>query len=107
MKKEYLKIRDDVDLKELEKFGFKFNKGEETNIHSAADRYEYRSDKAGSSISIYCDDYYLKLYRQEPYIFIHKRVLMQDGIEYDLFEIPSIIFDLVQAGLVEKVMEEE
>jgi len=105
MKEEYLKIRDDVDLKELEKFGFKFNKAEKTYIHPKVDNYEYNNEY-GFPVFVYCDDYYIKPDEEEPYIFIHKRALMQDGIEYDLFEIPSIIFDLIQSGLVEKVVEE-
>lgn len=106
MRKEYLKIRDDVNLKQLEDFGFKFNKAEETHIHPKVDNYEHINEY-GFSVLVYCDDYYVKPDGREPYIFIHKRALMQDGIEYDLFEISSIIFDLIQAGLVEKVVENE
>ena len=103
--REYLKIKDDVDLKELEKFGFKFSAAEKTYIHTDVDNYEYNNGD-DFSVLVYCDDYYVKPEGKEPYIFIHKGVLMQDGIGYDLYEIPTIVFDLIQAGLVEKVVEE-
>lgn len=78
-----LKIKDNVDLKELEKFGF----------------IKYRSIEDGEMY--YC------IYN----LFIGKdrRILQEDGInpcksvDYQLSEIEiGIIYDLIQAGLVEK-----
>lgn len=82
-----LRIKDSVDLKELEKFGFMkcLNLGDGEKYWCIAD------------------------------LFIGKdrRILQDDGInlcksiDYKLSEIEvNIIFDLIQAGLVEKVEEE-
>ena len=82
-----LKIKNNVDLKELEKFGF----------------IKYRSIDDGELYWCICD----------LFIGKDKRILQDDGInccksvDYQLSEIEiGIIFDLIQAGLVEKVEEE-
>lgn len=74
-----LKIKDNIDLKELEKFGFKwdenlkeyyiFSKQKDEKLSVAYERYIIIKDFSGFSITVYFD----------------------------------IIFDLIQAGLVEKV----
>ena len=76
-----LKIRDDVDLKELEKFGFK--------------KTEYS---------------YIRNYNREDYtITIEVEFNRRIYIENDFYDndyaclIPNVIYDLIQAGLVEKV----
>ena len=78
-----LKIKDDVDLKELENFGF----------------IKYQSIEDGEMYYCICD------------LFIGKdrRILQDDGInpcksiDYRLSEIEvDKIYDLIQAGLVEK-----
>ena len=81
-----LKIKDSVDLKELEKFGF----------------IKYRSIDDGELYWCICD----------LFIGKDKRILQDDGInscksvDYQLNEIEiGIIFDLIQSGLVEKVKE--
>lgn len=87
-----LKIRDNVDLKELEKFGFKKGK-------------------------IYCFYYYSKdLYKDRVRIAICKplqdfkdKQIFLDCIEDETYiyldEYGEILFDLIQAGIVEKVEE--
>lgn len=82
-----LKIKDDVDLKELEKFGFKENQGKYVKwekcewISEAI--YVYKETK---EILIYLDDEYYKCCCGENVL--------------------NILFDLIQAGLVEKVEEQ-
>lgn len=79
-----LKIKDSVDLKELEKFSLKFN--EENG------RYEY--------IERNCDG--------ETYIFINswnRKILFVQRKNYDNICL-GILYDLIQAGLVEKVEKE-
>lgn len=79
-----LKIKDSVDLKELEKFGLKFN---EKN-----GRYEYIERNYGG----------------ETYIFINswnKKILFVQRENYDNICL-GILYDLIQAGLVEKVEKE-
>ena len=76
-----LKIKDSVDLKELEKTGLKFN--EENG------RYEYIERNSYG----------------ETYIFINswnKKILFVQGKNYDNICL-EILYDLIQAGLVEKV----
>lgn len=75
-----LKIKDNVDLKELERFNLKFN--EENG------RYEY--------VERNCDG--------ATYILINswnKKILFVQGKKYDDICL-KILYDLIQAGLVEK-----
>lgn len=76
-----LKIKDNVDLKELEKFGF--------------EKTEYS---------------YIRNYNREDYtITIEIEFNRRIYIENDFYDndyaclIPNVIYDLIQAGLVEKV----
>ena len=90
MKKEYLKIRNDVDLKELEKFGFK------TQQNSPS--WDY-----GIETSVY--DY------AELSVDYSKEICIYVTTEYRDADIPDELlvklFDIIQAGLVEKVVEDE
>ena len=77
-----LKIKDNVDLKELEKFGF----------YKCVECYKY--DKYDTSFYVYKDT----------------RIIKFDcgdwGLEQDNgAEVIRVLFDLIQAGLVEKVGE--
>ena len=79
-----LKIKEDVDLKELEKFGFEF------------DKYDYYYD--------------FRPYKENDgsYLLIRKdtRELYTDYVELEhIGKAVSILYDLIQAGLVEKVEE--
>lgn len=84
-----LKIKDNVDLKELEKFGF----------HQAQKyAYGYYFRKLGYQCQIaICRDRFNKMDRQ---IFLDCYPEESDDC---LDEYVSILFDLIQAGLVEKV----
>jgi hypothetical protein len=84
-----LKIKDNVDLKDLEKFGFKYKDKtiEEDIIHPY-----YQNE-----------DVYISVEKTKCY---NKRELLFDGRNYwDIPSVPNVIFDLIQAGLVEKVGE--
>ena len=74
-----LKIKEDVDLKELEKFGFEFG-----NIGSRWKK------------SLYVYAVFNKDYRKTMNIKVGKDIVVynQKGLD--------ILFDLIQAGLVEK-----
>jgi hypothetical protein len=74
-----LKIKDSVDLKELEKFGFKYE-------------YEYVTEEQKS-------EFY---YKNGLYIFLGNRKLDDDA--YGIRELETI-YDLIKDGLVEKVEE--
>lgn len=85
-----LKIKDNVDLKELEKFGFK-------KVKEYAYGYYFKDFYNGFRIAI-C----------KPKYDHNDREIFIDTIEelYDVIdEYNKVIFDLIQAGLVEKVGE--
>lgn len=77
-----LKIRDSVDLKELEKFGFKPIYYGINNII----KYEYRHNAYDRSFWIDVDT---------------RRVYLDECYSGDLI----VLYDLIQAGLVEKVSD--
>ena len=74
-----LKIKDNVDLKELEKYGFTFTKGEDW--HKYNDNMSISlGDK--NELNINCDDYYF---------------------DEDINEMTEWLYELIKADLVEKV----
>ena len=82
-----LKIRDDVDLKELEKFGFKEIKTSNGNI------YYFQITKN------YAEYVHITIYNDR---YITLDVNYEDYFTEDI----DIFYDLIQAGLIEKVVEE-
>ena len=78
-----LKIKDDVDLKELEKFGF------EKNLREMVKRWEGGTEE----IIIDLNDKYIRIIKILNYAWC--------CIE----EVLDVLFDLIQAGLIEKVEE--
>lgn len=78
-----LKIKNNVDLKELEKFGFEYD----------AEEFEYIQKTAYPHICIFDDEHWANIHRQICNVW--------NGADVD------ILFDLIQAGLVEKVKEDE
>ena len=79
-----LKIKDNVDLKELKKFGFKY--------YDYTGRYEY---KYSGYALIYINSWNREIYLK----------YLEDTLEQYIHPLDNIIFDLIQAGLVEKVEE--
>lgn len=80
-----LKIKDNINLKELEKFGFKFERG--TNAYCW---FFYLDD--GFNLTIYENGKSLEIGR--------------DALaNYSSVDNLDVIYDLIQAGLVEKVGE--
>lgn len=84
-----LKIKDEIPLKELEKFGFSINKNQAT---------------------------YQNAYEEYIYIYNNKKIEIELERSYDILDIGGLgcchcisnillntIYDLIQAGLVEKV----
>lgn len=78
-----LKIKDDVDLKKLEKFGFEY--------------WKNMCVWHKSGRNILCDE-------QADYYVTGNRSLQINTYEGD-YTIDDIVYDLIQAGLVEKVEE--
>ena len=78
-----LKIKNNINLKELEKFGLEFK----PSVYKEKESYViYKQDRFGQ--------YYVKLS-----INIHTRLIRVSSS----IEVIDILFDLIQAGLVEKV----
>ena len=93
------KIKDNVDLKELEKFGFVENKNLSNSLHR---HFSFR----------FVDDY--EIHYVNVFFVINTSNLhikfetdaygAQDG---DIKRFADILFDLIQAGLVEKVVDND
>ena len=96
-----LKIKNDVDLKELEKFGFKPKYDEDTGEIKAFEKTKKKKEYMGLMVTIE---------RTRSKIRIYKAFKKHDA-EWrmnpynDYFDIDTL-YDLIQAGLVEKVEEE-
>ena len=89
-----LKIKENIDLKELEKYGFYHEKEEDEN--DVFDLYEYNCLDNRTYVQVYSDD---------RIIVLHSGVY-GDYPEYYHKKTLDILFDLIQAGLVEKVENE-
>ncbi len=100
-----LKIKDNVDLKELEKYGFKKHKHDNEGVISSKWIRETCYGDSGD-YPTNLNDYYFQFYslieiipnpRGEKLMYFH---LYYNEHKYKLAE---ILYDLIQAGLVEKV----
>lgn len=88
-----LKIKDNIDLKELEKFGFKYE--EEHGLHS--NRYIYIDEDNSQTVALNTKDREIFVEdTSESYTF---GAIVDDAL--------TVIYDLIQAGLVEKVREQD
>lgn len=76
-----LKIRDGIDLKELEKFGFTYD-----------DDYEWQNVVCYKYVD---NDYCIEAFKDEIRMTIY-----EDGL---FIEIPEVLYDLIKADLAEKV----
>lgn len=104
-----LKVKDNVNLKELEKFGFEyyFEKNENNSLekyfngHKFYTEQGYRFDDGINTIDV------MEERKNGNWIFSNKeRELFIYESDYEMGiskNIIDIIFDLIQAGLVEKV----
>ena len=84
-----LKIKDNVDLKELEKFGFKFVKVKRVDEFD----YYYEIEQSDETLTVFVKD---------KSIWTCSNNFA--GYTDTIFD---VLFDLIQAGLVEKVEEED
>ena len=92
-----LKIKDNVDLKELEKFGFEFKKVKKIGLNYNV----YEKKLFLGSIDIYPDKTYRKNYDRKVLLHTSDRSWYYETNNDAL----DTIFDLISAGLVEKVGE--
>lgn len=85
-----LRIKDDVDLKELKKFGFKFDN--DTGKYSFKIIYEYiRGVRGAAEITVQTWD-------RKIYVWSNTDCVKDERLV-------CVIYDLIQAGLVEKIEE--
>ena len=91
-----MKFKDNIDLQELEKYGFKLTKKMEQ--FNAPARY------VKDNFSVYCDDYLIDMPmpNAEPYLYRAKNVLYDGAIE-----VPDLVYDLIKAGLLVKADSEK
>lgn len=90
-----LKIKDSVDLKELEKFGFKPQFDEDTGEIIAYKKNKDKTTFEGLFVKITEPESKIRIYKSK------ERIWKLNPYEnyYDL----DMVYDLIQAGLVEKV----
>lgn len=95
-----LKIKDNIDLKELEKYGFKPKYDEDTGLVkeyyiNCVERIGHDTFKTKISFSPQFERFY----------FWKKRVIAWELNDIDWIRegVPDVLYDLIQAGLVEKV----
>lgn len=89
-----LKIKDDVDLKELEKFGFKPKYDEDTGKITAYVKQIKEKEYEGLNIT-------LEKTKSKIRIFRRSDTDWRINAYHDWFDIETL-YDLIQAGLVEK-----
>lgn len=94
-----LKIKDNIDLKELEKFGFYENNTKTAYYYKLDERFDNYNDtyEIKWELSVYCKDRSLRLFNEI-------RVDKQFHTAYSLDHL-DIIMRLISAGLVEKVVD--
>ena len=107
-----LKIRDDVDLKELEKFGFEYEKTYKNY------RKIYVGEASKKDINLYyhqyknslLDNYFcagINIFIDKEQIFVQIEIYGYYDIQVDFqsCDVEYYIQDLLDAGLIEKVVE--
>lgn len=103
MLKEQLKIKDEVDLKVLKKYGFKeVQQNKRINyIYMPVDEVY---NNLGNSITVNADTnlYNLDYYEGEDRLMSFS---FNEQATYDFNKTMCVLYDLIQAGLVEKVDE--
>ena len=89
-----LKIRDDVDLKELEKFGFKPKYDENTGKIRAYEKIKKEQEYIGLCVTIETIKNRIRIFRKND-----KEWRINPFIDY--FDVDTL-YDLIEAGLVVK-----
>lgn len=92
-----LKIKDNVDLKELEKFGFKPKYNEDTGKIIAYQKVNKEAEYEGLIVNIERIKSKIRIFKRTKQCWIINKY-------NEYFDIDTL-YDLIQAGLVEKVEE--
>ena len=101
-----LKIKDNVDLKELEKFGFKETKSGNWVYIEEKTIYFYRDDKKKLRKEVCSDLININRYREISIIADMNQFPKEEITRYgaSIYKI-DLLYDLIKADLVEKVGE--
>ncbi len=99
-----LKIKDNVDLKELEKFGFKPRYDEDTG--KLVEMYRISGNRKGTTLK-YKDNFNGERgYRDFWHVYNWNRRICNHGYSLNLsIDDYEILYDLIKADLVEKVRD--
>ena len=95
-----LKIKDSVDLKELEKFGFKPKYDENTGEICAYEKKVQENEYEGLLVTLQRTKSKIRIFKG----FKGRNIIWKINRYNDYFDIDTL-YDLIQAGLVEKVKE--
>ena len=95
-----LKIKDNVELKELEKFGFKPKYNEDTGEIKAYEKVKKEEEYRGLTITIEKTKSKIRIFKAFKSNNVEWRINPYCGY-FD----EDTLYDLIQAGLVEKVEE--
>ena len=97
-----LKIKDDVNMEDLKKFGFKPRYNSDTG--ELEEMYRIRGDREGTTIK-YEDNFNGKYKHRDFFHILNRdRSIYRHGYVKLTSEDYEILYDLIQAGLVEKVL---
>ncbi len=92
-----LKIKDNIDLKELEKFGFEKTENNKKEIYS----FILEEDGVDMECSILVNDID-NTDRALRFMYYNSCDFEEEFVDYDCL-IPNVLYDLIQAGIVEKI----
>lgn len=90
-----LKIKENVDLKELEKFGFRPKYNEDTGKIRAYEKHIKEEEYIGLNVTIQHTKTKIRIFKKEREQWCINPLT-------DYFDIDTL-YDLIQAGLVEKI----
>ena len=93
-----LKIKDDIDLKELEKFGFKPKYDEDTGKIIAYEKKKEKTEYEGLMVKIKETQSKIRIFKS----FRQKDMEWRVNKYTDYFDIDTL-YDLIKADLIEKV----
>ena len=116
-----IKIKDNVELEELKKFGFYYEEEEYSTYRALYGRGEemakYANEKYKSTYYVFSynlhnlivQDTYINRQPEDVSVFALKEREINIAIDEDYIERPILdkLYELIQAGLVEKVANEE
>lgn len=96
-----LRIKEGIDLKELEKFGFKPKYDEDTG--KIVEMYRICGDRKGTTITLEENFSSNRKYKNFWHVFSHNRNIVEHGYVHLTYEDYDLLYDLIKADMVEKI----